>query len=202
MKRYFVKKSARNETGGILNMQPKLAATQRPWFQRKGNTVLSMAVATVLGGTMISEPAAADDAARQYKIPAQSLNNALMKFAADSNLELIFSADTVRSLNAKALDGTMTPEQALGQLLQGSGYTYRFIDRHTVMLEKATVSDTGAATTLKPMTVKGKRNDVGDRLQLAQCVHRHQDRYADHGNTLFGCSRASTGIKRSTSYKS
>lgn len=86
-----------------------------------------MAIATLLGGAMIGKSVFAEDATQQYKIPAQSLNNALMKFATDSHLELIFSADTVRSLNAKSLDGAMTPEQALGQLLQGSGYTYRFI---------------------------------------------------------------------------
>jgi iron complex outermembrane recepter protein len=124
---------------------------------------LRVAIATLLGGTMIAEPAFADDATQQYKIPAQSLNNALMKFAADSNLELIFSADTVRSLNAKSLDGSMTPEQALGQLLQGSGYTCRFIDKHTVTLEKAPEQlNKTDPNTLKPVTVIGasRKNDA------------------------------------------
>lgn len=115
---------------------------------------MRVAIATLLGGVMIGEPLFADDATRHYKIPAQSLNNALMKFAADSNLELIFSADTIRSLNAKSLDGTMTPEQALGQLLQGGCYTYRFIDKHTVTLEKAPEQLNNVnPTTLKAMTV-------------------------------------------------
>jgi iron complex outermembrane receptor protein len=156
VKKYIAKKSACNETGSIPDMQAihRQSQPHQREFKRKRNAVLRMAIATLLGGVMIVEPAFADDATQQYKIPAQSLNNALMKFAADSNLELIFSADTIRSLNAKSLDGTMTPERALGQLLQGSGYTYRFIDKHTVTLEKAPEQLNKAnPTTLKAMTV-------------------------------------------------
>jgi iron complex outermembrane receptor protein len=161
VKKYIAKKSACNETGSIPDMQAihRQSQPHQREFKRKRNAVLRVAIATLLGGVMIVEPAFADDVTKQYKIPAQSLNNALMKFAADSNLELIFSADTVRNLNAKSLDGTMTPEQALGQLLQGSGYTYRFIDKHTVTLEKAPEQLNKAnPTTLKALTVTGKAN--------------------------------------------
>ena len=138
MKKHIAEKSANKKTG----CAPDITAIQLPSNHRQRvkygmDSVLRIAIATLLGGAMISEPAFADDKTQQYKIPAQSLNNALMRFAADSNLELIFSADTVRSLNAKSLDGTMTPKQALEKLLQGSGYTYRFVDDHTVTLEKS-----------------------------------------------------------------
>ncbi|MEI7997116.1 MAG: TonB-dependent receptor, partial [Methylococcaceae bacterium] len=106
----------------------------------------------LLGGT-----ASAEDAARQYHIPTQSLNNALLQFASDSNLELIIKAGKITDLNAKTLDGTMTPRQALDQLLKGSGYTYHFIDNHTVTLEKAPEQlNKAALATLKPMTVTAK----------------------------------------------
>lgn len=88
-------------------------------------------IALVLSGNVY-----AGDTTRHYQIPAQSLNNALMRFAADSNLELVFSADKVRGLSAVSLDGTMTAAQALTRLLQGSGMTYRFINAHSVTLEQ------------------------------------------------------------------
>ena len=100
---------------------------------------------SLLGGT-----ASAEDAARQYHIPAQSLNNALLQFASDSNLELIIKAGKITDLNAKTLDGTMTPRQALDQLLKGSGYTYHFVDSHTVTLDKAPVENKKA----EPMVLK------------------------------------------------
>ena len=84
----------------------------------------------------MSEQAFANGKVQHYNIVAQSLNNALMQFAADSNLELIFNADMVRGLNAKRLAGNMTPAQALNLLLQDSGVTYRFVDKRTVTLEQ------------------------------------------------------------------
>ena len=175
MNKYITKKNACIKTGSIPNIRkirqpPTIVPTHR---QQQGicriNSVLRVAIATLLGGVMISEPLFAADATQQYKIPAQSLNNALMKFAVDSNLELIFNADAVRSLNAKTLDGTMTPKQALDQLLQGSGYTYRFIDNHTVTLEKAPeqLNKKADPTTLKAVKVTGKANTVDDPTAYA-----------------------------------
>ncbi len=163
VEKHIAEKSAYKKTGSIPDVQAiyqpsTIAVSHHQRIKRGMDSVLRVAIATLLGGVMIGEPLFAADATQQYKIPAQSLNNALMKFAADSNLELIFSADTVRSLNAKSLDGTMTPKQALGQLLQGSGYTYRFIDNHTVTLEKAPEQLNKAnPVTLKPMTVSAER---------------------------------------------
>lgn len=90
--------------------------------------------ALVIGSLLFGLPGLAFAALHQYNIPAQSLNNALVKFAADSNLALIFSADTVRGLNAERLEGQMMPEQALTRLLKGTGYSYRFIDAATITL--------------------------------------------------------------------
>ncbi len=103
-----------------------------------------------------------------------------MRFAADSNLELVFTADKVRGLTANSLDGTMTAAQALTRLLQGSGMTYRFINAHSVTLEQqpgnfkktATTPDTpephsnsgasGSETTLEKVTVEADADNPYD----------------------------------------
>jgi iron complex outermembrane receptor protein len=115
-------------------------------------------VAALFGAWLSVQPAMAADAARDYRIPAQSLNNALMQFAADSDLEVVFNADGIRGLNANSLEGRMTPAEALDRLLQGSGYGYRYINDHTVTLEKrsAPISSAPETSTLPPMTVSGK----------------------------------------------
>ncbi|WP_347988400.1 TonB-dependent receptor [Methylomonas sp. AM2-LC] len=105
----------------------------------------------------------AESTVRQYHIPAQSLNSALMGFASDSNLELLYSADQLRGLNFKGLDGTMTPKQALDQLLQDSGYTYRFIDDHTVTLEKAPPPPASLLNSTDPTNLP-KVNVVGNAV--------------------------------------
>ncbi len=76
----------------------------------------------------------ATERVRDYHIPAQSLNNALVQFVAETNLELLFSADLLRGRKADALTGQLTKDQALKQLLQNTGYTYRFIDSNTVTI--------------------------------------------------------------------
>lgn len=95
----------------------------------KTNLILAMAALMQCG------QASADDA-KQYHIPAQSLNNALLKFSAVSGVETLYAVDKMRGLNSNALEGSMTPTQALTRLLQGSGMTYRFVDARTVTVEQ------------------------------------------------------------------
>jgi iron complex outermembrane recepter protein len=127
-------------------------------------------------GLLLSTTAMAEDSVRHYRIPAQSLNNALMKFAADAHLELMFTADKVRDLKSNGLDGTMTPSQALSHLLQGSGMTYRFVDAKTVTVEApdgnfrktAVTNETtepqsnGSDTTLPKVTVEADATNPYD----------------------------------------
>ncbi len=97
---------------------------------------------------------------RTYHIPAQSLNDALVKFAAQSNLELIFSAELVRGLQSQTIDTTATPEQALTLLLKGNGISHRFIDERTVTLQAndlAETQDRQPRSVLEPLTVTGLR---------------------------------------------
>jgi len=117
---------------------------------------------------LLSMPAIAGDNTRHYHIPAQSLNNALMQFAADSHLELMFTAEKIRGLRTDSLDGNMIPAQGLSRLLQGTGMTYRFVDAKTVtvdapdsnIIKTAAASETpklqsgGGDTTLPKVTVE------------------------------------------------
>jgi iron complex outermembrane recepter protein len=101
----------------------------------KKNSALVRAMAALIVNLLLSQSAPAAEAVHAYHIPAQSLNDALMKFASKSKLILLFNADKVRGLNAGSLDGSMTPSQGLSRLLQGSGMTYRFVDAKTVTVE-------------------------------------------------------------------
>ena len=103
--------------------------------------------------------AGADEAARHYRIPAQSLDSGLLRLAADSGLEILFTANQVRGATGNSIDGSMTtPAQALSKLLQGSGMTYRFVDAKTVTIEPlpghaVKTPNPQSATTLPPINV-------------------------------------------------
>lgn len=125
---------------------------------------------------------------QQYDIPAQSLNNALLHFAAESDLTLIFTSDKVRGLKSKALQGKHTAKQAIELLLQESGYKYQFIDINTVTITPVTKTDSNnieqklpqlvnqsnSVKVLQPLTVLGKGREyreLGNKDQSYSRVH-------------------------------
>jgi len=134
------------------------------FFRFKKTSLCLLLVFLLNSGTLL-----ADDI-HYFDIPAQSLNNGLVQFAAESKLDLIFSVDDVRGLKCNALKGNMTSQQALEQLLLGSGYQYQFIDSNTITLipKVETISSppeqnnvnpwhqTQSIKVLQPLIVEGK----------------------------------------------
>jgi iron complex outermembrane recepter protein len=152
---------------------------------------------------ILSGNAYAGDATRHYKIPAQSLNNALMRFAAESNLELVFTADKVRGLTANSLDGTMTAAQALTQLLQGSGMTYRYINAHSVTLEQQPGNFSKTATTPdtpEPQSDSGEGQMMPKVTVEADADNPYDDPtwQTDPYNTDYVLPKATAGTKTNT----
>ena len=58
---------------------------------------------------------------KNYQISANSLEKALNTFGQQANITLIFSTSLVTDLKSNGLNGQFSPEQALQQLLKGSG---------------------------------------------------------------------------------
>ncbi len=109
----------------------------------------------------IQSASAEETGVQHYAIPSQSLNDALIRFAAESNLEIVFSADWVRGIDSPNLRGDFTAEQALQRLLQGSCFSYRFTDSDSVTLELRPQDIEGPAhraqtTILDALTVFGQ----------------------------------------------
>ncbi|NOS74059.1 MAG: TonB-dependent receptor [Methyloglobulus sp.] len=180
--RIFVYPSITSFVGWATLSCPRGTSRRFKWCTREGIKAKKPAHPTIIAliALALSGTVNAGDATRHYHIPAQSLNNALMRFAAESNLELVFTADKVRGMTANRLDGTMTASQALTRLLQGSGMTYRFINAHSVTLEQqpsnfretgngedkpqpqSNSNETGSDTTLPKVTVEADADDPYD----------------------------------------
>jgi len=136
----------------------------------------------------------------QYNIPAQSLNDGLIQFAADSNIELIYTADKIRGLKSRALQGQMTVNQALDSLLLESGYTFQFIETNTVTIIPQTEivdeqieqrdgkqrNPLDSVRILQPLTVVGKNSKYQGK--------RHDPRSYKLSHTN-SSTRTSTAIK-------
>ncbi|MEN0104893.1 MAG: TonB-dependent receptor [Pseudomonas sp.] len=81
-------------------------------------------------------PTASAQAQYSFALAAQPLPQALSAFSRVTGLSLVYSDDAPYSLQAPAVQGTMSAEQALGQLLQGSGFTFRRADERTLTLQR------------------------------------------------------------------
>ncbi|QQZ40205.1 TonB-dependent siderophore receptor [Pseudomonas sp. SK3(2021)] len=78
----------------------------------------------------------AEQAPSAIHIQAQPLGQALSQLGLQSSLQVFFSPELVAGKQAPAVDGNLSPEQALRQLLQGSGLQYQ-IEGGSVTLSPA-----------------------------------------------------------------
>jgi len=98
-------------------------------------------------GFAAGSPAWAQSQTQTYSIETEALGAALQHFAAQAGLQLMFSESDVAGLRAPALQGTLTQDQALTQLLAGTGLKYEFFKPGAVIIKRA-------AATPAPPTVQ------------------------------------------------
>jgi len=94
------------------------------------------AVAVILCA-VLAVPAAHAQNAVAIDIPAQPLNAALLALGKQTGLQLSFPPEDVAGKQAPAVSGTLTPQQALEQLLAGSGLSYRSGPGNSIVIERA-----------------------------------------------------------------
>src|SRR6202042_2741637 len=65
-------------------------------------------------------------------IAAQGLGPALKQLAQSRGLQVLYLSNTVRDVRTNGANGDITANEALEQLLSGTGLTYRYLDDNTV----------------------------------------------------------------------
>ena len=120
---------------------------------------LALAVSAALPAAFANESASS-----VIHIQAQPLGAALSQLAQQTALQVFFSPQWVAGKHAPAVNGSLSPEQALSELLQGSGLSYA-LSGDVVTLREAPVSSAsvGSGTLeLAPLDVKVVGNWLGD----------------------------------------
>jgi iron complex outermembrane recepter protein len=77
---------------------------------------------------------------RETNIPAQGLGPALETLAREYNVQIVFVSEDISHLRTQGAVGNLTPEQALRQLLIGTGRTFKYLDEKTVTIVPDTPS--------------------------------------------------------------
>jgi iron complex outermembrane receptor protein len=95
------------------------------------------------------------DRAISFDIPAQPLSQALMTLGRQAGLQVAVDSASVAGKTSAPLKGTMTADQALRQLLEGSGLTYRFTSPTTITVSGIAAPAPGVVQ-LDPVRVGGQ----------------------------------------------
>lgn len=89
-------------------------------------------------------------------IPSQDLSTALTALAEQTNLQVLYASELAGGRMTKGAVGTMTPEEAVQRLLEGTGLQYAFTDAKTVTLQRepapSSVSQTEPGVASEPPT--------------------------------------------------
>jgi outer membrane receptor for ferric coprogen and ferric-rhodotorulic acid len=112
-------------------------------------TAMAAAPAMAQGGG--EQPQSASTRVQQFDIPAGSLAGALNALARQAGLTLSVDPSLVAGKKAPALTGAYTPQQALQQVLAGSGLGYRLTETGTVTL--FSLPEPKDTVALSPVTV-------------------------------------------------
>jgi hypothetical protein len=86
-------------------------------------------------GSPVPGSAAADLSAKiLFDIPPQQLASALLKYSAQSGVQVTSSADAVEDRVSAGIVGKFVARDALDKLLAGSKLTYEVVDARTVTI--------------------------------------------------------------------
>ena len=116
---------------------------------------------------------AGEDTSGAIHIQAQPLASALSQWAQQTALQVFFNPDMVAGKQAPAVNGKLSAQEALAQLLQGSGLSYA-LDGDAVTLREAPVSHASSASgtlELAPLDVKVVGDWLGDANQAVVQNH-------------------------------
>lgn len=125
------------------------------WFKsssKLGQVSRGVCLTAVLLGVSVGVGTVhAQTTAVHINLPAQSLSEALIALGEQASLQIFYLPETVRGLQAPAVSGTFTPDQALQRLLAGTGIVFSR-DGSQVSLSRTPQS----TTQLSAVVVKGK----------------------------------------------
>jgi len=68
------------------------------------------------------------------RIPPQPLGTALQTLARDRGFQVVYESAEINPLRTKGASGELSAEEALAQLLSGTGFTYKFYDDNAVSI--------------------------------------------------------------------
>jgi len=164
---------------------PALAAGKRR--AHLAEIALHLGLATLTAPMMVqanevvtpSAEGAAKAGSRNYSIARQPLYSALSAFAEQAGIQFAYNADMVKNLTSPGVQGQNTVEEALQQVLSGTGVSFRRTGPNTVALEHHKSVKKPDAAALAPKKKSAADNSVfelGEMMVTAAPSGKFQSR--------------------------
>jgi iron complex outermembrane recepter protein len=131
-------------------------------IQRLKSVRMTTAVALTISISLISAgPGWSQQQGQQISVPTGSLDAALSKFGVISGVQVLYDAGLTRGRTSPGVSGARSAEAALGQILSGTGLSFRFTGPTSVTIVSATAVTTGSVsadgtTVLQTVLVQGQ----------------------------------------------
>lgn len=140
----------------VTTARSRRAQRPTPYIARIGMTSLALSLTLAFG--MAPEAAMAQESPVRVSIRSQPLGDALLQLGKQTSLQIFFSQSVVAGLTAHNVAGNLQPEDALQQLLQGTGIKYARSGNNITLTSPqsaAAAATTTATAQLAPVMIKG-----------------------------------------------
>ena len=164
-------------------------------IERKG-ILMRLTVAVALSCLCTLSFAAADPAKASIRkdtnIPAEGLGAALQTLATTYEFQVLYRTEIVQDLKTKGASGNLSPMEALGQVLSGTGLAYKYLDEKTVTVFPIG-SVPSAANDASDGAKEGKKSDSGT-FRLAQAAQGQPSSDVSVASRLDQAAQQSPGL--------
>lgn len=101
-----------------------------------------------------------------FNLAAQPLSKAVVRFTKITGLDVIADGAVTKSLKANAVSGPMSADEALRQMLKGTGVTFRYTNGTTIALKKVDdpLAAHAQAVELRTINVEGEHANPNSTL--------------------------------------
>lgn len=141
-------------------------------------TAIAAAAAIAIAQLAIAQSAHESSSGKlNESIPTQSLADALKTLGAQTNTNILADPQLIDGKQAPAIKPNLTVDQAMTELLKGTGLTYRFLNERTVVLAASTST---TANLPSPATGEGRGVRDDGKVRLVQVQTRSTEGATDH----------------------
>jgi len=165
-------------------------------------SVAATAICLCIVGLSVADGVSAS-VKKQANIPAEGLGPALQTLAKDLNFQIVYVSEQINNLHTKGAVGEFTLDEALKRLLNGTGFTYQYLDENTVTIvpmpirsdaaKSPSTSALGTSATGTDAAVQTGKLPFLARIHLAQVS---SDQAAPIGADESGNAKSSTSSEQ------